>query len=80
VGRASGDYDFTFKVTPEGGSTDHKEVIGGKETTVHVHSVGAMNTALLTAMEEQLGLRVEQQTVPLPVLVIDRAEKVPTGN
>ncbi len=75
----TGDYDFTFKVTPEGGSTDHKEVIGGKETTVHVHSVGAMNTALLTAMEEQLGLRVEQQTVPLPVLVIDRAEK-PSAN
>ena len=42
---------------------------------MHVHSVGTMPAALLTAIEEQLGLRLEQQTIPLPVLVIDRAER-----
>ena len=71
----TGDYDFTFKMTPEGGSTDHKEVIGGKQTTVHTTPVGAKHAALLAAMEEQLGLRLDTQTVPLPVLVIDRAVK-----
>ena len=75
----TGDYDFTFNWAPEGGSGDHKEVISGKETMMHVHSVGTMPATFLTAIEEQLGLKLDTQTVPLPVLVIDRAEK-PTVN
>jgi uncharacterized protein (TIGR03435 family) len=42
-------------------------------------SSGAHNTALLNAIEEQLGLKLEPQTIPLPVLIIDRAEKPPTN-
>jgi uncharacterized protein (TIGR03435 family) len=76
----AGDYDFTFKWTPEeGGMTDHKENIGGKEVTMHTMPVGGMNPAFLAAIEEQLGLKLEQQTLPQMVLVIDRAEK-PTAN
>jgi bla regulator protein BlaR1 len=75
----TGDYDFTLKFSPEGAMPDHKEVIRGKETMMQVRSVDARNTALLTAIEEQLGLKLEPQTIPLPVLVIDRAEK-PTTN
>ncbi|HEX4602966.1 MAG TPA: M56 family metallopeptidase, partial [Candidatus Angelobacter sp.] len=75
----TGDYDFTLKWTHEGGVTDHKEMHGGSEATVHTAEVGATNTALFTAMEEQLGLKLDQQTVPLPVLVVDRAEK-PSAN
>jgi bla regulator protein BlaR1 len=75
----TGDYDFTLQFSPEGAMPDHKEVIRGKETMMQVRSVDARNTALLTAIEEQLGLKLEPQTIPLPVLVIDRAEK-PTAN
>ena len=32
------------------------------------------------ALEKQLGLRVEKQTAPIAMLVIDRLETVPTGN
>jgi bla regulator protein BlaR1 len=71
----TGDYDFTFKWTPEGEMTDHKDVHGGKELTVHTVGVGGLNPTFLAAIEEQLGLRLEEQTVPMMVLVIDRAEK-----
>jgi bla regulator protein blaR1 len=75
----TGDYDFIFQWATEGETANHKENIGGKEVTVHTRPVGGFNPALLSAMEEQLGLKLEQQSVPLMALVIDRAEK-PAAN
>ena len=67
----TGDYDFTLRFSPEGG-TAHEEN-GRKVTTTSLSSLDARNAALVNAIEEQLGLRLEPQFVPLPVLVIDRA-------
>src|SRR5580765_5477780 len=75
----TGDYDFTFRLTTEGGMTDHKEVQGGKEVIVHPIEAGGLSPAFLAAIEEQLGLRLDLQTLPQTVLVIDRAEK-PSAN
>jgi len=75
----TGDYDFIFKWAPDGERADHKEHNGGQEAHMHTMPMGGMNQALIAAIEEQLGLRLDQQTVPLPVLVIDRAEK-PSAN
>lgn len=36
--------------------------------------------SVITAIEEQLGLRLEPRKLPLLVLVVDRANKVPTEN
>jgi len=44
-------------------------------TTTSLSSVDARNAGLVNAIEEQLGLKLEPQTMPLPVLVVDRAEK-----
>jgi uncharacterized protein (TIGR03435 family) len=35
--------------------------------------------SISAAIEERLGLKLEPQTVPLPVLIVDRAEQ-PTAN
>ena len=76
----TGDYDFTMKFPPrtETAAQSHEQT-GAKITTMPVSSMSTHNAALIAAVEEQLGLRLEQQTVPLPVLVIDRAEK-PAAN
>jgi bla regulator protein BlaR1 len=72
----TGDYDFTLRFSPRSETTVHNnEQTGAKETTMPVSSISAHNAALLSAIEEQLGLKLEPQTIPLPVLVIDRAEK-----
>ena len=34
---------------------------------------------LITALRKQLGLRLERKTVPSEVLVVDSADKLPTG-
>jgi uncharacterized protein (TIGR03435 family) len=70
----TGDYDFTLKFSPEGAMPDHKEMHGGKEITVHTLPLSNTMTALLAAIEDQLGLKLEPQTIPMPVLIVDRAE------
>jgi len=69
----TGDYDFTLKWPPKGERPDepltHIDAQTGA-TTVHISSA-----SLVAAVEDQLGLKLDPQTIPLPVLVIDRAEK-----
>ena len=74
----TGDYDFTLKWPPKG---EHVETLvhtnaqtGAKETTVHIDTA-----SLIAAIEEQLGLKLDPQSIQLPVLVVDRAEK-PAAN
>jgi uncharacterized protein (TIGR03435 family) len=41
---------------------------------------GEEGPTLFTALQEQLGLRLESRKGPVEILVIDRAERVPTAN
>jgi bla regulator protein BlaR1 len=76
----TGDYDFALRFPPRGEAAVHNsEQMRAKETTtMPVDSISA-HAMLLSAIEDQLGLKVEPQTVLLPVLIVDRAEKPATN-
>jgi len=61
----SGVFDFELNWRPDGSPSD----------------VQADSPSLFTALQEQLGLRLElRKNIPLDVLVVDHAERVPAGN
>lgn len=71
-----GNYDFTLKWTPDdavpamAGAGPGGPSVGG-EAPAHE----AVGPSLFTALEEQLGLKLESQKGPMDVIVIDHIEK-----
>ena len=65
-----GVYDFTLDWTPDESPSAKAE--------------GAIDApkspSLLTALQEQLGLKLQGRKAPIEILVVDHAEKVPTEN
>jgi len=66
-----GRYDITIRWTPENGLPDKVNGASSPEET--------NGPSIFTAVQEQLGLRLDSQKGPVPVLVIDRAE-MPSEN
>jgi uncharacterized protein (TIGR03435 family) len=64
----TGTYDFTLQWM--------REEAQSAATEVGLKLLPTMSVA----MEEQLGLRLEPRSAPIEMLVIDRAQKTPTGN
>ncbi len=60
-----GQFEFKLEWTPDNGPAPPD---------------GASAPSLFTAVQEQLGLKLESRKGPLDVLVVDHAEKVPTEN
>jgi uncharacterized protein (TIGR03435 family) len=61
-----GVYNVTLTYTPDRGAS-------GKLST-------DTGPSIFSALEEQLGLKLEPRKVPLEILVVDHCEKIPTGN
>jgi uncharacterized protein (TIGR03435 family) len=68
-------YDIKLEYTPEqrGGMNPAPE-------GVERPAPDAAGPSIYTALQEQLGLRVESQKVPVEVVIVDKVEKVPTEN
>jgi uncharacterized protein (TIGR03435 family) len=62
----SGRYDFTLDFSTDSGATPDVLDTAAPEVP--------------TALQEQLGLKLEPKKTRLDVLVVDSADKVPTGN
>jgi bla regulator protein BlaR1 len=67
-------YDFTLRWTPEDKPGDSQG--GGHDLAIPIDTEGPL---IFTAVQEQLGLRLEVQKAPTVVLVIDKVE-MPTEN
>jgi len=61
----TGTFDINLEWTPDAGVSD---------------SVPLSGPSLGTALQEQLGLRMESGTGPVNVVLIDYAERIPTEN
>ncbi len=70
----AGVFDFEMKFAPEAGPPQMAP--GGTGDT----AADPAGPSLFTAMQEQLGLKLESRKVPVEVLVVDHAEKTPVEN
>jgi uncharacterized protein (TIGR03435 family) len=72
----TGRYDFTIDLSPYF-APDNEPGIKGVDRRV---GVSEAENALLTAVQEQLGLRLEARKIAVELLVVDHAEKTPVEN
>ena len=83
----TGKYDYTLYFAPEGlggmmlpGGLPPPPGEGGPEAPMAGAPDGQSSPNLFTALQEQLGLKLEQRKGPVELLVIDHLEKVPIEN
>jgi uncharacterized protein (TIGR03435 family) len=71
----TGVYDFTLKYSLDGLRPQQLPATANAPPTDP-----SGGPSLLTAVQEQLGLKLESAKDPIDILVIDHIDKVPTGN
>lgn len=73
----SGFFDFTLDWTPE--ELRARSSSDAPPSSVYVASDPSKTASIFTALQEQLGLRLETKKVPVEIIVVDSAER-PSGN
>jgi uncharacterized protein (TIGR03435 family) len=79
-------YDFTLDFDPEGGMGGRGRMMmpgpphGGDGDGPAANPPESENPGLFTALQEQLGLKLEQKKGPLDLLIVDHSEKVAAEN
>ena len=74
----TGNYDFTLRWTPDGTEAGMAKLMGSGPAT-HGAISDAARSSLFTAIQEQLGLKLESVTSPMKVLVVDHVERPGDG-
>ncbi len=73
-------YDFALSWTMDGGIVPRTDP---PPDEIEMHNTTVLSDpglSLFTAIQSQLGLKLEQTKGPLELLIVDRAERVPAGN
>jgi uncharacterized protein (TIGR03435 family) len=73
----TGRYDFTLEFAPEMRNMPGMPMMAGPGGSV---PEGESAPSLFTAVQEQLGLKLEPRKAALDLIVVDRLEKTPTEN
>jgi len=73
-----GGFDFTVDVSRYFNADAEKRE--GSDATPRLNPPNSVTDALTMALQEQLGLKLEARKSPIDMIVIDHAEKAPTGN
>ena len=68
----TGRFDFSLQWTPDAGSVNAAALKAADRTEA---STGVEGGSIFTAIQEQLGLRLESTKAPVDVVVIDHVEK-----
>jgi uncharacterized protein (TIGR03435 family) len=72
----NGKYDFALKWTPDKSSKAMSVgAVDGKTVTDKVPPPESSGSSIFTAIQEQLGLKLESTKAPVEVLVIDHIER-----
>ncbi len=78
----AGKYDYSLSFTSD--ERTSANVVGGPGTsTAATDPAGTSIDAppeLFTAIQDQLGLKLEQKRIPMDVVIVDRAERTPKEN
>jgi uncharacterized protein (TIGR03435 family) len=75
-------YDFALTWTTENGGAGIPRT-GPPPDEIDMHNgpiLSEPGLSIFAALQAQLGLKLEQRRGPLEMLIVDKAEKVPTGN
>jgi uncharacterized protein (TIGR03435 family) len=75
----TGTFDIHLEFSPEGTALDRRGP-GDAGSPVNAGNPDTSRPSIFTAVQEQLGLKLESQKAPAEVLVIDHVERVPTEN
>jgi uncharacterized protein (TIGR03435 family) len=73
----SGGFDFKLMWRPDGTPPTDEERRLGKQNGI---DVDGLPSSVTTAVQEQLGLRLQSAKVPSRVIVVDNINRQPTGN
>jgi uncharacterized protein (TIGR03435 family) len=72
-----GNFDIDLHYAPE--SLRSRAPADGSPLLINGNAIDMNGPSLSTALQEQLGLRLESRKSPVEVLVVDHAEKVPVN-
>ena len=79
----TGAYDVTLDLSPEGMGPGPKGAgpgAGGGNPAEAPRDSGDSGATIFTALQEQLGLKLESRKGPVDLLIVDSVAKLPTGN
>jgi len=71
----TGNYDFTLEWTPDEGAAPPSRASDAGQSALAAPPPPDTGPSIFTAIQEQLGLKLEPSKGPVDVLIIDRLEK-----